>query len=193
MSNLAPVRPRMTDPEPSADERRRYQDALVSAMRCAERYLPHGQALEIAHDVARQMLSLPAHRATGTLIFIAVRSRVRNSQRAAERRAAIEGAYHDLWSAVTPAWAQPGAELELRELHDRITTVLAGMPKGMRDVFVLVREEELSYREAAHRLGVSVGTVHTQLSRANALLRECVALYRDHTPNADQLRKRNKP
>ena len=45
----------------------------------------------------------------------------------------------------------------------------------------LVRDEELSYKDAAARLGVAVGTVHTQLSRANALLRECIQRYQAGT------------
>ena len=55
------------------------------------------------------------------------------------------------------------------------------MPRAMRETFLLVRDEELSYKEAAARLGVSVGTVHTQLSRANALLRECIQRYQAGT------------
>jgi DNA-directed RNA polymerase specialized sigma24 family protein len=59
----------------------------------------------------------------------------------------------------------------------------------MRSVFVLVREEELSYKETAARLGITVGTVHTQLSRANALLRDAVANYQSDKPSAHQSRK----
>ena len=78
-----------------------------------------------------------------------------------------------------PAWARPGADLEARELGDRIAQVVARMPRGMREAFLLVREERLSYREAAERLGVGVGTIHTQLARAGVLLRECVKAYHD--------------
>ncbi len=51
------------------------------------------------------------------------------------------------------------------------------MPAGMRAVFILIREEELSYKEAAARLGLRVATVHTQIARASLLLKECVARY----------------
>jgi RNA polymerase sigma-70 factor (ECF subfamily) len=189
MSRTATAQPRMTDQPSAVDPRRLYEDALVAAMRCAERYLPRDQALEVAHDVASEMLRLPPGRVTGTLIYVAVTSRLRSLWRRKERRAALEGAYHERWSSVTPLWAEPGAEMEIRELQQRIDAALADMPPGMRKVFVLVREEGLSYKEAAARLGVNVGTVHTQLSRANALLRQVVARYRGDAPGADPSRR----
>jgi RNA polymerase sigma-70 factor (ECF subfamily) len=56
--------------------------------------------------------------------------------------------------------------LEIREFQERINAAVAGMPLGMRAVFVLIRDEELTYKEAAARLGISVKTVHTQICRA---------------------------
>lgn len=183
MSRTAIAHPRMNDQESAADPRRLYEETLVSAMRFAERHLPRDQALEIAHDVASEMLRLPPGRVTGTLIYIAVTSRLRSLWRRKERRAALEGAYHERWSSVTPLWADPGAEMEIHELQARINETLAEMPDGMRAVFLLVREEGLSYKETAARLGVNVGTVHTQLSRANALLRQTVAHYHGNAPS----------
>src|SRR4051812_6829984 len=100
MSHMATAHVRMTQPAPdaAADPRRLYEDALVRAMRFAERYLPRDQALEIAHDVASEMLRLPPERVTGTLIYVAVTSRLRNLWRATERRSAFEAAYHEVWS-----------------------------------------------------------------------------------------------
>ncbi len=167
----------MDDPASTPDLRRRYEDALVRAMRHAERLLPRDQAFEIAHDSALEMLRRPPSQVTGTLIYLAVISRVRKLHRAVRRRAAIEGAYLEMRSGGVPAWGQPGADLEASELRARFEDVVAQMPPGMRDAFLLVREHDLSYREAATRLGVSVGTVHTQLSRANVLLRACVREY----------------
>ncbi len=164
------------------DARRIYEEVLVRAMAHAERLLPREQAFEIAHDVALEMIGRPAKLVSGALIYVAVTSRLRNMRRSTVRRAALEGAYLEARERVHPAWSQPGSELEASELRARIDGVMAGMPTGMRDAFVLVREQELSYKEAALRLGVSVGTIHTQLSRANALLRECVERYHAAAP-----------
>jgi hypothetical protein len=83
---------------------------LVRAMGLAERYLPRDQALEVAHEVASEMLRLPADRVTGTLLYIAVTNRLRPHARAARRRTAAEGAYGEKWSTAIPAWVEPGAE-----------------------------------------------------------------------------------
>jgi RNA polymerase sigma-70 factor (ECF subfamily) len=193
MDTTATAHPRMTAPELDVESRRLYDGAHERAMGFAERYLPRAQALEIAHDVAIEIHRLPSDRVTGTLIWIAVTSRLRNFWRATQRRAAAEGAYHEMWAGATSTWAQPGAEMEARELQTRIEAAVAAMPPAMRDVFVLVRGRELSYREAAARLGVSVGTVHTQLSRANALLRECVARYHADSTAPNHSRRARQP
>jgi RNA polymerase sigma-70 factor (ECF subfamily) len=192
MNRLAPLPPRMDDQASASppDQRRTYEEILVRAMRYAARIVSRDQAFEIAHDVAVEMLRRPAASQTsGPLLYLAVTSKLRNAARATQRRAAREGAYLETRSAAVPAWAQPGADLEAGELRERIQEVVARMPSGMREVFLLVREEELSYKETATRLGVSVGTVHTQLSRAAALLRECVKRYQADSPNASRSRK----
>lgn len=176
----------MHDQAPARDPRRTYEEILVRAMRYAERLVPRDQAFEVAHDVAVELLRRPPSEVNGTLLYLRVTSRLRNLWRAARRRASLDRAYVEMQTGAVPAWANPGAELEARELRKRIENVLARMPDAMRAVFVLIREEELSYKEAAARLGIGVGTVHTQLSRANALLRECVEQYHAEITRADR-------
>jgi RNA polymerase sigma factor (sigma-70 family) len=186
------VNPQPDHPQPEADARRRYEDALVRAMRFAERHLARDQALEIAHEVASEMLRLPSDRATGTLIYVAVTSRLRSFWRSTQRRAALEGAYHEMLSRTPTVWSDPGVHTEMGELRTRIQACVDAMPAGMRAVFILIREEELSYKEAAARLGLSVATVHTQIARASLLLRECVAQYRADAPSTSMsVRKRS--
>ena len=184
MNRLASFPTRMDDQASARDPRRTYEEILVRAMQYAERLVPRDQAFEVAHDVAVEMLRHSPDQLNATLLYIRVTSRLRNLWRATQRRAALDRAYVDMRSSVLPAWAEPGADLEARELHARIEDVLARMPGAMREAFLLVREEELSYKETATRLGISVGTVHTQLSRANALLRECVKRYQLGAPSA---------
>jgi len=169
----APVR----EPLVSSDTKERYEAILQRAMRYAERLVTREQAFEIAHDVAVEMLRRPPSRMSGTMIYLRVTSRLRNLWRATQRRASTDRAYLEMRSAGTPAWADPAAGVEAEELRACIRDALDRMPPAMRDTFLLVRDEELSYKEAAARLGVAVGTVHTQLSRANALLRACIHRY----------------
>jgi RNA polymerase sigma-70 factor (ECF subfamily) len=179
----------MNEGEGSDPARQRYEDALVRAMHFAERHLHRDQALEIAHEVATKMLQLPAERVSTSLIYVAVTSRLRNYWRSRERRASAEGAYQQMWSSATRLWVEPDAEMEIRELQDRIRAVLADMPPRMHEVFILIRDEELTYKEAAARLGISVKTVHTQICRAGLLLRECVARYHADAPRTRKTSK----
>jgi len=164
-----------------SDPKRIYEEVLQRAMRYAERLVPREQAFEIAHDVAVEMVRRPPERMSGTMLYLRVTSRLRNLWRANQRRAATDRVYLEMRSARAPAWADPAAGVEAEELRACIRGALDRMPRAMRETFVLVRDEELSYKEAAARLGVSVGTVHTQLSRANALLRECIQRHRAGT------------
>jgi RNA polymerase sigma-70 factor (ECF subfamily) len=188
MSEPARIPLTVNEPDPPSatptlvDERAVYERVLTAAMAHAERLLPRDQAFEVAHDVALAMLGRAPELVTGTLIYIAVTSRFRVMRRSSSRRAVHEGAYLAIREQTHPSWTQPGADLEAAELQLRVDDVVAGMPPAMRAVFQLVREEEMSYKEAASRLGVAVGTIHTQLSRANALLRECVERYADDRP-----------
>src|SRR5262245_51466785 len=96
MSQPAAAQPITDDQEYQADQRQRYSDALILAMQFAERHLAHDQALEVAHDVASEMLRIDPARVTGALIYVAVTSRLRNFWRSKQRRAALEGAYHEM-------------------------------------------------------------------------------------------------
>jgi RNA polymerase sigma-70 factor (ECF subfamily) len=164
-----------------SDQKRLYEEVLQRAFRYAERLAPREQAFEIAHDVAVEMLRRPPERLSGTMLYLRVTSRLRNLWRANQRRAATDRAYLEMRSARAPEWADPAAGVEADELRACIRNALDRMPPAMRETFLLVRDEELSYKEAAARLGVAVGTVHTQLSRANALLRECIQRYQAGT------------
>jgi RNA polymerase sigma-70 factor (family 1) len=49
---------------------------------------------------------------------------------------------------------------------------LSTLPDQCREIFVLCRDDKLSYHEVADRLGISVNTVKTQMKRALSKLRE---------------------
>jgi RNA polymerase sigma factor (sigma-70 family) len=160
------------------DARRTYEDALERAFGFAARHVAWDQALEIAHDVASDMLALPADRVTSALIYRAVVNRLRNLWRASQRRSAAERVHHDRRAEGPAARVDASTDMETRELRDVIETTIANMPETMREAFALVREHDLSYKEAAAHLGIAVGTVHTHLSRANLLLRDAIEAYR---------------
>jgi RNA polymerase sigma-70 factor (ECF subfamily) len=78
----------------------------------------------------------------------------------------------------TPSPA-PGPEEGLldREGREVLQRALVHLPAEQRAVFVLRVHEDLSYKEIAEALDISVGTVMSRLSRAREKLREALAPY----------------
>ena len=71
----------------------------------------------------------------------------------------------------------PIANLLKQELSEKIKQALDKLPLQCREVFMLVRMDNLSYAEAAEKLNISINTVKTQLHRAVIKLRESLADY----------------
>jgi RNA polymerase sigma-70 factor (ECF subfamily) len=192
----------MSVPPPEAEVRRIYLDALERAMRHAAVHVARDEAREVAHHVASAVVRRHIAEADGdhgvapigpidridAFVHRAVLNRLRELWRAKRRRAAAEQLYHDERCSVAPAWTQPGADLESTELHLAIEAAIAALPETRRQVFLLIRRDQRSYKEVAAQLGIAVGTVHTHLSRANASLREAVADFRraEHSRTIDR-------
>lgn len=69
--------------------------------------------------------------------------------------------------------------LEAEALDDAMAGWIAELPERRREVFELSRFEHLTYQEIADRLGVSVKTVETQMSRSLRHLRERLVAFDD--------------
>ena len=66
---------------------------------------------------------------------------------------------------------EPARELERQDLRKKLHEALAQLPIAQRQTFVLHAEAELSYREVAETLGISIGTVMSRLYYARQRLR----------------------
>ena len=62
--------------------------------------------------------------------------------------------------------ADPHRELDARRRWGSVRRAIAGLPPGQRAVLVLARFEELSYKEIADTLGITLGAVESRLFRA---------------------------
>lgn len=62
--------------------------------------------------------------------------------------------------------------VETKEIRKAIDAAIESLPEKCKEIFLLSRNEQLKYHEIAERLGLSVKTVETQMSRALAVLRE---------------------
>ncbi len=67
--------------------------------------------------------------------------------------------------------------MQKNELEDYITSCIDELPEKCRLVFILSRFEELSYKEIASKLEISVKTVENQISKALKLLRSKMEIY----------------
>ncbi|MBW2457945.1 MAG: RNA polymerase sigma factor [Deltaproteobacteria bacterium] len=68
------------------------------------------------------------------------------------------------------AWVKRDAPNVMRSLSARPARALASLPDGYRSAVQLVDIDDLSYREAAERLGVPVGTIMSRLHRGRKIL-----------------------
>jgi RNA polymerase sigma-70 factor (ECF subfamily) len=73
------------------------------------------------------------------------------------------------------AWTQSDAPVAMRALSASPTQALAALPESYRRAVELVDLQDLSYREAADRLGVPVGTIMSRLHRGRKLLANALA------------------
>lgn len=115
-----------------------------------------------------------AYRLTRPYLYVAARNRALKYLR--HRRVV------DAWIARASREAPPGADtpedLCLRhELEGVVQRAVAQLPGRCREIFLLRRREQLSYEEIAGRLGVSLGTVKSQMWRAVVLLKQKLAPY----------------
>ncbi len=62
--------------------------------------------------------------------------------------------------------AVQGDALEAEQMRQRYREVVASLPERMREVFLLHRVEQLSYKEIAARLGISARTVEWHIAEA---------------------------
>jgi len=73
------------------------------------------------------------------------------------------------------AISDPGLGLERADLRRLLDEALATLPEAQRQTFVLHADAELSYRDVAEVLGISIGTVMSRLYYARQKLRAYLA------------------
>lgn len=61
---------------------------------------------------------------------------------------------------------EQGEAIEAEQMRQRYGDIVASLPARMREVFILHRVDELSYKEIAARLGISVRTVEWHIAEA---------------------------
>lgn len=116
-----------------------------------------------------------------SLLYTIVRNASLDELRKTRRRdTAQEGA------TPPPPPRTPYEDIQGAELHRLAAAAVARLPKKRQEVFRLVREEGLSYREIAGVLGLSAQTVANHMSLAMADLRTALKPYFSQGPAPDR-------
>ena len=139
-------------------------------------------AEEIVQDV---FLAIWRNRSEWTLspgalqayLFRATRNRVTNDLRRSRvaERFAERAVHEDFASATARPSATPEEEMRQGELRRAVTAAVAALPERSREVFLLNREQGLTYAEIAALLGITVKTVEYHMARAFVALRASLA------------------
>lgn len=66
----------------------------------------------------------------------------------------------------------PELLLQAQDVQKKIDQAIGAMPDGCRTIFMLSREDQLSYKEIAEMLEISVKTVENQMGKALRIMRE---------------------
>jgi RNA polymerase sigma-70 factor (ECF subfamily) len=164
-----------------------YRREYPLALRFARRYVDDAAAEDVVQSVLMRYwegyTQKPAlvfgadEERTHSAIFAAVRNEMRMlSRRAKTLGRKLEHFRLEVSEVLRDAAApeRPQAEKELSEV---VAWALERLPLRQRDVFCLIKFDEMSYDEAAEVLGISRKTVHQHLVKANARLRHVLAEY----------------
>lgn len=102
----------------------------------------------------------------GTLASYLIKSTRNLSLRYLERNVAGEGFFEELNEYIIDKSQNIENGISLRDLQASIDLSISKLPKKMREIYILSRDEQLSYREIAQKLGIAEGTVKKQISNA---------------------------
>ena len=133
----------------------------------AQKYVPdQDTAKEVVHNVFLNLWE--------SYLFTSVHNRCLNFIRDQKKFDRDETIFERLDS---DDFTDASDRLEEQELEQRIFDALQSLPEKCREVFMLNRFEKLKYAEIAEKLGISVKTVETQMSKALKILREKLSDY----------------
>jgi len=93
------------------------------------------------------------------------------------RKKTTENSFIDYVKSIQNPLETKSAEtdIEFNELKTQLEKTLEKLPKRQREVYTLSREEELTYKEIAKKMEISVNTVENHIVKALKFIRENMA------------------
>ncbi|WP_320167738.1 RNA polymerase sigma-70 factor [Mangrovibacterium marinum] len=80
---------------------------------------------------------------------------------------------HDKLAGLSRASSEmPDKIMDANQLRDVIDSAINSLPDRCREVYILGKEKDLSYKEISEELGISIKTVEVQMGKALKKLRE---------------------
>ena len=144
---------------------------------------------EIAEELVQDLfLSLWKYRQQWILtrslkayLFGALRNRISSYRRTMAARHELQQPTADAVAGLASLPSSESTDHLVREaeLMEAIDRAIAALPRRCRETFVLVRQQHLSYAEAAEVMGISPKAVEMNIVRAFAALRRQLADWRD--------------
>jgi RNA polymerase sigma factor (sigma-70 family) len=151
------------------------------ARRVARRLVAVHDVDDVAQDVVLECLvklrngywvSDPS--STAKLVRSIAKRRALDCLRRQKRQDARDAEHDRTLSESVHAWMSPDLSHEVRELNEVHARAMAALPDACRRAFVLVRDEDLAYKIAAERLGITRKTVQSHVVRAQGQLVEAL-------------------
>jgi RNA polymerase sigma-70 factor (family 1) len=115
--------------------------------------------------------TLDVRESLSTYLSSAVRYQVFHYIRKASKKGVVQE------TEVSLLAVSPDEDLLRKDLHGQVHRVVEDLPERCRLIYRLSREEQLSHKEIAHRLNISIKTVENQLTIALRRVRHYLEEY----------------
>ncbi|MCW9706573.1 RNA polymerase sigma-70 factor [Fodinibius salsisoli] len=126
----------------------------------------------VFHNIWKNRNNLKANGKLRAYLYTAVRNQ--SFKFLNRRKGQLQTTFDDL-SFLESREANPEEQINGKEFEEAIQSAIRELPKRRRAVFLMSREDDLTYREIAEVLEISVKTVETQMSRSLKHLRHRLA------------------
>lgn len=162
---------------------RRFASALLgfAHARLGSRHAAEDLVQELFLILWRNRRKWELTRSLNSYLFSALRNHIVSYRRSVQARGGQAQHLDGSDERVVAIPDTTGADDRVREheLADAIERAIGELPRRCRETFLLVRQQHLSYVEAAEVLGISVKGVEMNMVRALAALRNQLAPWRD--------------
>jgi RNA polymerase sigma factor (sigma-70 family) len=162
------------------DEEQVLVEIIAIVRRYALRHWSVEDAEDLAHDEALRCLTLMRagewHVTTSleSYLYSLVDRRALDAARRSHRRARLDADFVLEQQQGSHAWMNPGLALDEAEQEQFYQRTLASLPRRCRQVYAMVREENISYEQAAERIGISRSRVCRHMVTANHHFRKAM-------------------